>query len=241
MSRRPLILITATTRRESPDDPLRVRLNGAYVEAVTRAGGIAVVAPPQPLDAAEALLERAEGLLLTGGEDVDPALYGAAPHRALGRVTGDRDAWELELVRGARRRGMPTLAICRGIQVLNVALGGTLIQDIPDERPSAIRHEQEAGRAARTHPLRLVAGSRLATLFGTEADVNSMHHQAVGRVAPGLRVTALAPDGIVEGVETDDGWWALGVQWHPEELDGADSRLFAALVAEATSQPRRQR
>lgn len=239
MSFRPLILITATTRRESPDDPARVRLNGAYVDAVARAGGIGIVAPPQPVSAAEALLERVDGLLLTGGEDVHPALYGAAAHRALGRVTAERDAWELELVRVARRRRIPTLAICRGIQVLNVALGGTLIQDIPEERPSDLRHEQAAGRSDRTHRIRVEPGSRLATLFGAGAEVNSMHHQAVDRVASGLQVTALAPDGIIEGVEATDGWWAVAVQWHPEELDGADSRLFAALVAEASDQPRR--
>lgn len=232
--RRPLVVITATSRRETPADPERVRLNAAYVDAVTRAGGIPVVAPPTSVDDAAAVLDAADALMLTGGEDVDPARYGAAPHPALGRVTPARDAWELALVNVARQRGLPTLAVCRGIQVLNVALGGTLLQDIPSEHPGAIPHDQAAPRTERTHAVTFAAGSRLAGIFGPSGSVNSMHHQAVARPATGLAVTAVAPDGIVEGVEwTGERWWAVGIQWHPEELEGSDQGLFAALVEAA--------
>ena len=247
--RRPLVVITATSRRETPADPERVRLNAAYVDAVARAGGIPVVAPPTNAGDAAALLDAADALLLTGGEDVEPARFDAAPHPALGRVTPARDAWELALVTVAKQRGLPTLAVCRGIQVLNVALGGTLLQDIPSEHPGALAHDQAAPRTERTHAVTFAAGSRLAGIFGATGSVNSMHHQAVARVAPGLTVTAVAPDGIVEGVEwTGDPWWAVGIQWHPEELDGADQGLFAALIDAAraeisppsASEPRRQ-
>ena len=247
--RRPIVIITATSRRETPADPERVRLNAAYVDAVSRAGGIPVVAPPAGAEDAAALLDAADALLLTGGEDVDPARYGAARHAALGRVTPARDAWELALVNAAKQRGRPTLAVCRGIQVLNVALGGTLLQDIPSEQPGPVAHDQAAPRAERTHAVTFAAGSRLAGIFGATGSVNSMHHQAVARPATGLAVTAVAPDGIVEGVEwTQDRWWAVGIQWHPEELDGADQGLFTALVEAAraaisrpsASAPRRQ-
>jgi putative glutamine amidotransferase len=236
---RPLIAITATMRHERPSDPSRLRLNAAYVDAVSRAGGIPLVAPPIDPAAASAVIAGVRGVLVTGGEDLDPWLFGATPHRALGRVTRSRDAWEIALVKEARTRGVPVLGVCRGIQVLNVALGGTLIQDIPSQCTGALAHEQAGSRSDRTHPIACRAGSRLAELLGPSAMVNSMHHQAVDVPAPGLAVTATAPDGVVEGVEwTDDAWWAVGVQWHPEELDGADGRLFRGLVAAAGGQAR---
>lgn len=238
-----IVAVTATSRRETPDQSEQVRLNAAYLEAVAHAGGIPLVtAAPSPRmndrdadAAAEALLGRVDALLLTGGEDVEPTRFRAAPHPALGRVTPARDAWELALARAARRHGTPTLAICRGIQVLNVAFGGTLIQDIPSERPDALRHEQGEARSRRTHRVRVRPGTQLATIVGGDHLVNSMHHQSVADLAPGMAVSAVAEDGIVEGIEWtgDAGWWAVAVQWHPEELDGADAGLFAALVAAA--------
>lgn len=232
--RRPIIAITATSRSETPGEPERVRLNGAYVDAVLRAGGVPVVSPPAPAEIADDFIRTVDALLLTGGEDVDPALFGATPHPALGRVTRARDLWEIALARAARTRGMPTLGVCRGIQVLNVAFGGTLIQDIPAVRPGPIVHAQEEPRGDRTHLVRMEAGSALATMLGAERCVNSMHHQAVAEVAPGFSVTATAPDGLVEGLEWTAGdWWCLGVQWHPEELDGEDVRLFTALAGAA--------
>lgn len=234
-----IVAVTATSRRETPDQPERVRLNAAYLDAVTRAGGIPLVtAAPSPGGAdadadaaAETLLGRVDALLLTGGEDVEPARFGARPHPALGRVTPARDAWELALARAARRRRIPTLGVCRGIQLLNVAFGGTLVQDIPAERPDALQHEQGVARSRRTHAVTVHPGTRLAAIMGHRPEVNSMHHQAVADPAPGMTITALAPDGIIEGIEWTDGdWWAVGVQWHPEELDGADAALFAALI-----------
>lgn len=236
---RPIVAVSATTRQESASDPARVRLNAAYIDAIRRAGGIPLVAPPlEAADAAE-VIAAAGALVLTGGEDIDPVLYGASPGSQLGRVTAARDHWEIALVHAAREQGVPTLGVCRGIQVLNVALGGTLIQDIASERPGALQHEQAGGRAERSHRVAFSAGSRAAAIMGPAADVNSMHHQAVLDAAPGLAVTGHAPDGIIESVEwSGPEWWALGVQWHPEELDGRDAGLFDAVIAAARERTR---
>jgi putative glutamine amidotransferase len=185
---------------------------------------------------ADAMLEGMAGLVLTGGEDVDPARYGAAPHPALGDVHARRDAFELALVHAARARRLPTLAICRGVQVANVALGGTLVQDLASEWANALAHDGGGARDARVHEVRVTPGSRLARALGaTELPTNSFHHQSVDRVAEGAAVVATAPDGVVEALEwTRDDWWLVGVQWHPEELvrgDGPwDRALFAAFA-----------
>lgn len=232
--RRPLIAITATRRRETEADPERVRLNAAYVDAVVRSGGIPLVSPPGAEADAGSLIDRIDGLLLTGGEDIGPERFGATPHPALGRVTPARDAWEVALARAARDAGVPTLGVCRGIQLLNVAFGGSLIQDIPSERPGSLPHDQHDARAVRTHTVHVAHQSRLAAIVGTDAAVNSMHHQAPDRVADGFAATARSPDGIVEGMEwSADDWWCVAVQWHPEELDGADTRLFAEFARRA--------
>jgi putative glutamine amidotransferase len=214
-------------------------VNAAYTVALEASGMVPLVVPPLSApDAAERLVRRVDGLLLTGGEDVDPAHYGATRHPALGEVHARRDSWELRLVAAAREWCLPTLAICRGIQVLNVALGGTLVQDIPSEVPRALAHDPAEARSWRVHEVEVEPGSRLASALGTDhLTVNSTHHQAIDRARSPLRVTARAPDGIVEGVETsaDDPWWVLGVQWHPEELidtpEGWDRALFAAFRA----------
>ncbi len=236
MTPRPLVAVTATT--EIIRGALRARLNAAYVVALEAAGAMPLVSPPlAEATAASALLERVDGLVLSGGEDVEPRHYGAARHPATDDAHVARDAWELALVDAARRRGIPVLAICRGMQLLNVGLGGTLIQDIPSQRPSAIVHADAAARRMRVHTVECEAGSRLAAALGGDTvAVNSSHHQAIDRIAPGLRVSATAPDGIVEGVETiDDSWWVVGAQWHPEELvatpESWDRALFAAFVA----------
>lgn len=236
----PIVALTATTR--IIDGMLRVRLNDAYVRAVRAAGLVPLVVPP--LDAADAagVLSAVRGLVLTGGEDVDPAEYGAAksphahePHRG-------RDACEIALVRAAHERRVPTLAICRGIQVANVALGGTLIQDIASERPDALEHDRSDARDARLHDVEIDPDTVLVGAVGaTRIRVNSSHHQAIDEPANGLRITARAPDGIVEGAEwRGDDWWMLGVQWHPEELveDAAewDRGVFRAF-AEAVRRP----
>ena len=244
MPHRPLVAVSATLARE-PGAPARVRTNAAYTRALEAAGLVPLVVPPFADPAhAEAVLAAVDGLVLTGGEDVDPSRYGAAPHPALGTVNAERDATELALVTAARARTLPTLAICRGIQLLNVALGGTLVQDLPSERPSNVAHAADEQRDRRTHDVAIDAGSRLATALGaTRVAANSLHHQALDRIAPALRVTGTAPDGIVEGVETSDAsWWVLGVQWHPEELvgtpEGWDRGLFAAFARAVASRAR---
>jgi putative glutamine amidotransferase len=236
---RPLVALTTTVDvvRELP----RVRVNKLYTDALTRAGAIPMAVPPLGPNAAHALLDRVDGIVLTGGEDVDAALYGAPRHAKAEPPNPERDRWEIALTRAAHAHRVPTLAICRGVQVANVAFGGTLIQDIASERPQAALHAREDVRTTRVHAVQVEAGSRLAGALGVpRLDANSLHHQAVDRVGHGLRVVARAPDGIVEGTEwAADDWWMVGVQWHPEELDETpepwDRALFAAFVAAATA------
>jgi len=231
------VAVTATT--EIIREALRLRVNAAYTVSIRGAGLLPLVLPVLDPSDADAALEGVSGLVLTGGEDVNPARYGASPHERLGDVHDGRDAFETALVHAARARALPTLAICRGVQILNVALGGTLIQDIPSERPDAIEHDGDWARTKRVHEVSVAPGSRLARALGTEQPrVNSMHHQAIGTVAPSLAAVARAPDGIVEGVEwPDDDWWMVGVQWHPEELTASaepwDRSLFATFASVA--------
>jgi putative glutamine amidotransferase len=236
----PRIGITGITRSVSGTD--RTGVNAAYVRAVLRAGGVPLVLSPLlGVEHNAVLLDGLDGLVLSGGEDVDPAHYGQAPHPDLGDVDPQRDVFELAIFRDARAHGLPVLAICRGIQLVNVAMGGTLWQDIPSERPRALRHAQAAQRDDRTHHVDLTPGSRLAkSLGGTSCEVNSFHHQSIRDLASGLIITGRAPDGEIEGVEsTDDGPWLLAVQWHPEEFHhhraAPDHGLFDALVREAGS------
>lgn len=214
----------------------RSGVNAAYVRSVLQAGGIPMIIPSL-LDPALAddAIDAFDALLLTGGEDVDPDYYHAVRSPRLGTVSPERDRIELALFEAARRRGLPVLGICRGIQLLNVALGGTLWQDLPSERPGAVIHLPEVERHRRTHAVRLVDESRVARALGTtHAEVNSIHHQAIRDLGAGLVASAWAEDGIVEAVETTDGPWLLGVQWHPEEFvadpDAPDVGLFRALV-----------
>jgi putative glutamine amidotransferase len=217
-----VVAVSATRRTDGGRE--RVALNIAYVRALTRAGLVPLLVPPvlDP-DAACAALERVQGLVLTGGEDVEPARYHAAPHPKLGETDAARDAVELALIAGAERRRLPILAICRGIQILNVARGGTLYQDLASEHPGPIDHADSAAR----HALRVEPRSLLHhTLGSVEASVNSRHHQAIRELAPALRATAWAEDGVIEGVERVDhaGSWIVAVQWHPE--DDTEDALF---------------
>jgi putative glutamine amidotransferase len=219
----------------------RMRLSANYIRSSEGAGLIPLAVPPltDPAAAGE-IIRAAGGLLLTGGEDVDPSLYGETLHPSVSGTNPLRDATELALLAAAREQRRPVLAICRGIQLLNVALGGTLVQDLPSQRPSAIRHDQPNDRDARTHDVAIVPGTRLAAATGaTEMAVNSYHHQAVNRLASGLRVTATAPDGVIEGVELEDpDWWLIAVQWHPEDLTtdarSWDRGIFKAFAEEIT-------
>jgi putative glutamine amidotransferase len=237
----PPVAATATT--ETIRGLPRTRANVSYTESARAAGLRPYLLPVLRAEDADGMLDGMAGLILTGGEDVDPARYGNAPHPALGEVHSGRDAFELALVLAARDRRLPTLAICRGVQVVNVALGGSLVQDLPSERPSAVSHDGQADRRERVHQVRVSAGTRLAAALGTTAAVaNSMHHQAVARIADGLVAVAHAPDGVIEGVEwADDDWWLAGVQWHPEELtttaEDWDRALFAAFAAAVRGRP----
>ncbi len=207
-----------------------------YFDAVTRAGGIAVLLPPQPVDAAVAsrIIDRLDGLIITGGKDVDPARYGAQPHPATDEPRPDRDVWEDALLREAIRTELPFLGICRGAQLLNVSLGGTLHQHLPDVVGDD--RYQQGGGVFTELPVAIEPDSRLAGLVGDTIDVSVYHHQAIDRVAEPLVVTARSADGVIEAVELPGVPFGLAVQWHPEET-GEDLRLFRGLV-EAARAPR---
>jgi putative glutamine amidotransferase len=219
----------------------RTGVNAAYVRSVLAAGGVPVILSPVlgPSFAARAM-DGVDGLLLSGGEDIHPALYGAELSPRCYPPSRERDLFELALFATARQRELPVLGICRGIQLVNVALGGTLYQDLPSERPSEIAHDPGSARDARAHAVRLAAGSRAAQALGaTELRVNSFHHQAVDRLAPELIATGWSEDGVIEAAEgPSEGAWLLSVQWHPEEMHAEmkapERGLFRALVDACT-------
>jgi putative glutamine amidotransferase len=205
---------------------------GGYVEGVRLAGGAPVVIPPDPhyVDDPEPVLDIADGLLLIGGGDIDPAFYGQEPGPETDLPNARRDAAELTLLRGALDRGLPVLGICRGFELLNVAYGGDLVQHLGG--PEGALHRPELGTFGR-HEVD-VTGERLRGLLGTGVTVHSHHHQAIGRLGPGLVPLAYAPDGCLEALEDPARPFCLGVLWHPEEdWQGAGAPLFAALVEAA--------
>jgi putative glutamine amidotransferase len=210
-----------------------------YLESVRRAGG-------EPLElhyeqhSPEDAIRTADALLLTGGGDVDPKLYGETPHASFQASEPGRDDYEIALVKAANAAGKPILAICRGMQVLNVALGGTLVQDIPTMVNGAVHHAVNEPRYAIAHEVWVASGSRLFELMrekldGETCQVNSRHHQAVSKVAPGWEVTATSPDGVVEAIEQRGDTFRLAVQWHPENFwrTGEFRELFEAFIAAA--------
>ena len=218
-------------------------LPAIYMEGVNLADGTAVLLPPQPTDGVERVLDGLDGLIITGGRDMDPAHYGQQPHSATDEpvpANRERDAWEIALIRGALMRGIPVLGICRGAQVLDVALGGTLHQHLPDVLGHT-RHQQ--GNAVfSTSTVHTVPGTRLAALIGESSDAQCYHHQAIDRLGEGLVISAQDADGVIEEIEIPSGAsgatghgsenFVLAVQWHPEErLD--DIRLFVAVVQAA--------
>jgi putative glutamine amidotransferase len=212
---------------------LAIREN--YAQAVNRAGGLPVMLPHEP-DRAGDYLDLCDGLIVSGGNfDVDPALFGAADRHPSVRTKDRRTVFELAIVRGALDRDLPVLGICGGQQLLHVVLGGTLIQHIPDTIPDALAHEQLNPRDQPGHVVRIVAGTRLHAIVGVELlAVNSAHHQAAADRPPGVVINALAPDGVIEGIEAPDRRFCIGVQWHPEfTLSEGDERLFAAFLAAA--------
>jgi len=230
--KRPAIGVAIENAKQEPEV---FRLREDYVRSVETAGGLPLVfAPGRPEDAPE-LLDHVGGLLLTGGADVDPDLYGEKPHARLGPTFRDRDVFELALVREALRRGLPLLAICRGQQVLNVATGGTLIQDLPSQWKGAVDHDPDGERWSPAHDVRILPGTRLREILGRErVAVNSFHHQAVKEAGQGAVVSAYSEgDDVVEAIEVPGRRLAVGVQWHPEafwDKDGRFQPLFEALV-----------
>ena len=202
----------------------------AYFDAVGRGGGLAVLIPPQPIDAAgaDAILDGLDGLIITGGKDVDARRYGQQPHPTNDEPRLDRDALEDALLERAIARDIPFLGICRGLQVLNPALGGTLIQHLPDAIGST--RYNAGGGVFTPNPAVTVPGTRVAELLGDRVTVQSYHHQAIDEVAPGLTVSARGDDGVIQAVDVDAMTFGVAVQWHPEEDAAEDARLFAALV-----------
>jgi putative glutamine amidotransferase len=204
-----------------------------YCGAVTRAGGLPILLPHEPEQAA-AYLDRIDGLIVTGGAfDVDPSLFGATRRHATVKTKGRRTAFEAAMTRGALERDMPVLGICGGQQLLNVILGGTLIQHIPDEVGAALAHEQPNPRDEPGHSVRVETGTLLHRICGVaELAVNSAHHQAAKAVGPGIVVNAVAEDGVIEGIEDPGRRFCLGVQWHPEfSISVGDAKIFDAFIA----------
>ncbi len=201
-----------------------------YVRAVERAGGVPVMLPPTAsLRGVDALVGRLDGIVLSGGGDIDPELYGAVRHPETGPPQPQRDRFELALARAVIDADLPFLAICRGMQILNVARGGALVQHLPE----AVGHEGHAPETGLvgSHPVKISGTGLIGKIMGDSADVPAYHHQAVGRLGRGLAAVAWAEDQVVEALELQGHRFGLAVQWHPEE--GEDGRLFEALVAEA--------
>ena len=227
---KPVIGITAyvTPARFGVWDVVSALVPVDYVRAVERAGGRALLVPPSH-EGVDETLDAVDGLIFSGGSDLDPSLYGQAAHPETTGVVAERDRGELALLTAALERDMPVLAICRGSQVLNVALGGALVQHL-HEVVGHERHKYTPGEFA-DHDVSVEEGTRLGSIVGTHAPVKSHHHQGFGRLGEGLRAAAHADDGAVEAVEDPSRRFALGVLWHPEA--GEDPKLFEALVAEA--------
>lgn len=224
----------ATPEADPPRDEMVLGLR--YLQALGAAGCVPVVVPPLPPSQIEPLLERVQGVCLSGGPDLDPATYGADPHPRLGPTEPQLDAFELAFARAADARGLPVLAICRGAQLMNVARGGTLHQHLPDLVGDEVAHRQGAIGSEPSHPIRLQEGT-LATALGRDVvEVNSFHHQAVDRLGQGLRAVGWSPDGVVEAFEDATGRFVVGVQWHAEALvdHPEQEALFAAFVRACT-------
>jgi putative glutamine amidotransferase len=246
-SSKPLIGLTtselrmpvAAGRRPQSEPPMReLALGLGYPGAIEKAGAVPVILPPLHGDAIDLLVGRLDGLLLSGGPDLDPHTYGAEPHPALGPTEREIDVFELALIASAERHGLPILAICRGMQALNVSRGGTLVQDLPTEYDGALPHRQDEPGRIPTHEVRLASGSRIARVVGTtDIQVNSFHHQAVERLGNGLRAVGWAPDGVIEAIEDPRQEFMIGVQWHAESLSESEpvqSDLLEAFVTAAS-------
>ena len=245
---RPLIGVTTSEVRRAPTvkptphgEPPRVEmaLGLTYLQAIERAGGIPMVIPPMHEEAIEPLLDRLDGICLSGGPDIHPSVYGEAEDPQLGPTEPSLDHFELALARRTDARDMPLIAICRGMQNLNVARGGTLFQHLGNI-DGTLEHRQETLGDQPSHSVEIESGTLLArSLDATEAEVNSFHHQAVDALGKGLVITARSPDGVVEGIEATDREFCLGVQWHAELLVERESEqlaLFRAFCEQSVKQ-----
>jgi len=236
---RPLIGITAG-HRPLKSNRTSTSLPREYAQAVELAGGLPVILPlDQPEPYYQSILSRLDGLLFSGGGDIRPERYGSTPHPLVAGVDPDRDRVELLLLNLTYRMNLPILGICRGLQLINAGLGGTLYEDICDQHLGAIKHQysDNEGRSYRPHNVEVKPGSRLENILGSRSvPVNSLHHQGIRVLAPGLTATAHAPDGIIEGIEAEAKAFVLAVQWHPECLqdDPVMRAIFEALVEAST-------
>lgn len=230
----PLIGITCSYDQKEG----RFFLPEAYTQAVIKAGGVPVIMPGAgEIKTAGPYLKAVRGLVLAGGGDVDPAYFQEEPMPGLGEITPDRDRFEILLIKAALRQRLPILAICRGIQILNVACGGSLFQHIPAQIKTPIKHSQAAPRWHPTHRIFIDKASRLAEILGAgTVPVNSFHHQAVKDIAPGFRISAISSDGVIEAIEHPGYRFVIGVQWHPEGMVSRDAKsrsLMGAFIASA--------
>ncbi|MET3657897.1 gamma-glutamyl-gamma-aminobutyrate hydrolase family protein [Sporosarcina psychrophila] len=233
---KPVIGITTDVQQDGENI-----LKNTYVQAVIRAGGLPMIVPVGLEQDVEQLIEMFDGLLLSGGNDINPMLFNEEPHEYLGVVSPSRDSSELELARRMLKTGKPILGICRGLQVLNVAVGGTLYQDLYKQNDSPIlQHIQKAPNTHCSHYVQLDKGSLLESIAGSERiQVNSYHHQSLKEVPSDFKVTAVASDGIVEAIESTHEQFVLGVQWHPEALsaagDAVSLRIFERFISECAN------
>lgn len=240
MGERPVIGVTTQTQEPIPNElPACWIMGHRYVEVLTSFGAVPWLVPLVADDEStlRAIYERLDGIFLPGGADVDPSSYGDERQQGCGRTDLARDRTELQLVRWAAEDGKPVFAVCRGEQILNVAAGGTLYQDLSAHREGSIKHdyfpvEGRYTREYRSHHVHIVEGTRLAALLEDEVvQVNSMHHQGIKTLAPGLIASAVAPDGVIEAVEPANGQFMVGVQWHPENLVESDPRMHRLFTA----------
>lgn len=245
--KKPLIVISGGIERYESglfSGHHRVFAVANYSESILRAGGVPIIVPPtmsfEPSDYVDEILETADGLLLTGGNDVDPFLYGEEPHPKLGELMIQKDRMEFALLDRAFARGIPIFGICRGLQILNVYLGGTLYQDLSEHPDVRVLHEYRSDLSIAGHSVNTVKGSQLNTIFGDEYRVNSAHHQIIKNLAPDLMATAHAKDGVIEGIEHKIRSNVFAVQWHPEMMSRHDSKmaeLFQVFVRLCQKEP----
>ena len=249
-SRIPLIGVTADltgvpAKRNHPAPEPALYLPQRYCRAVQEVGGMPLILPPiASRNGVRRMLQALDAILISGGNfDIHPSYYGEKPIHALGLIKEERTEFELELVDLALKQNLPLLGICGGAQAINVALGGSLYQDIVTQLPNATEHEQGVKKDKGCHSIRIHPGTRLRQIVQRQTmEVNTTHHQAVRKVGKGLAINATAEDGLIEGLESSDHRFVLGVQWHPEILahkDPCERRIFSSFIAAARRSPRR--